>query len=161
MPGTCHATCPDGERGLGFQSPWAGSLDLPSDKERCEVSWGRDGGQPSGRGCFFVCFVLSVPGASGFLWLLPLGPLALFFSTLQGGHLGSKNENRPDQNFFSEVLTDSWLLAPVTCWTGPLTVTSFQFLRKGMPSDTGPILIHSMVHVCGVLGAWCVVAFGR
>lgn len=58
MPGTCHATCPDGERGLGFQSPWAGSLDLPSDKERCEVSWGRDGGQPVGRGCFFVCFVL-------------------------------------------------------------------------------------------------------
>lgn len=25
----------------------------------------------------------------------------------------SKNENRPDQNFFSEVLTDSWLPSPV------------------------------------------------
>lgn len=25
--------------------------------------------------------------------------------------MGSKNESSPDQNFFSEVLTDSWLLA--------------------------------------------------
>ena len=53
----CHLS--DGEIGLGFQSPWAGSLDPSSDKEQCGVSWGRDGGQPAERG---FC---AVPGASG------------------------------------------------------------------------------------------------
>lgn len=58
MTGTYHATCPDGERGLGFQSLWAGSLDLPSDKERV---WGVLEGSQRGEG--FV--VVVVPGASG------------------------------------------------------------------------------------------------
>lgn len=69
VTGSCHATCPDGERGLGFQSPWAGSLDLPSDKERCGVSWGRDGGLPAGRGFFAVP---EASGSSGSCHSLPL-----------------------------------------------------------------------------------------
>lgn len=73
--------------------------------------WGVLEGSQWGEG-FVVVVVVLVPGASGSsgsCYCPP--PLASLFPTLQGDRLGSKNESSPDQNFFSEVLTDSWLLA--------------------------------------------------
>lgn len=130
VTGTCHATCPDGERGLGFQSPWAGSLDLPSDKESCGVSWGRDGGQPAGRG-FFCC-----ARGLGFLWFLPLTPPPLLPVPFLVTDSCCPSELHP-----LPIQALSMILHP----SGSLRVASCLVLSQALVSISWLLFVHDLV----------------
>lgn len=147
VTGTCRATCQMVRWGWVSSHPGLGRWILLQIKSSvgCPGA-GTEGSQR--REGFVLCQGPLVPlapvsGASGSL-----------SSTLRGGHLGRKNENIPDQNFFSEVLTDSWPLSPVR----PVPCLCLVFSSRGMDTLRYWTYADPPQGSClWCVGVWCVV----